>query len=146
MIPYNSNYSIITDRVAIGNILSPYEPFQIVINLAYPDNQVKHRQIHFEQNNQILCRIGIYDSPDEPIIDVLDYLIEKLVRYTQRNPTHHILFHCHAGISRSSTVAIAYLCKLLNRSYEEVFAFVKSKRPIIDPNIGFRNALQKFTR
>ncbi|BFU19841.1 leucine rich repeat and phosphatase domain containing protein [Entamoeba histolytica HM-1:IMSS-B] len=55
-----------------------------------------------------------------------------------------ILIHCHAGISRSSTVLIAYLMYKKMWRYKEAVTFVKKKRPIISPNTGFEKQLLSF--
>ncbi|ELP86872.1 dual specificity protein phosphatase, putative [Entamoeba invadens IP1] len=52
-----------------------------------------------------------------------------------------VLIHCHAGISRSSTVLIAYLMFKNMWTYRQALTFVKSKRPIICPNSGFERQL-----
>jgi dual specificity phosphatase 12 len=48
-----------------------------------------------------------------------------------------ILVHCAAGISRSSTTVCSYLMKKRQNTYEQIVQFVRSRRPIIDPNLGF---------
>ncbi|CAG2172228.1 unnamed protein product, partial [Oppiella nova] len=48
-----------------------------------------------------------------------------------------ILVHCAAGISRSSTTVCSYLMKKRQNTYEQIVQFVRSRRPIIDPNPGF---------
>ncbi|EDR22956.1 dual specificity protein phosphatase, putative [Entamoeba dispar SAW760] len=55
-----------------------------------------------------------------------------------------ILIHCHAGISRSSTILIAYLMYKKMWSYKEAVIFIKKKRPIISPNSGFEKQLINF--
>jgi protein-tyrosine phosphatase len=56
-----------------------------------------------------------------------------------------VLVHCHAGVSRSSTIVISYLMrKYINFSLNDALKFVKSKRPIIKPNKGFMKQLQKY--
>jgi protein-tyrosine phosphatase len=42
-----------------------------------------------------------------------------------------------AGVSRSSSVVIAYLIREKGMTYDEAFGIVKVKRSIIDPNRGF---------
>jgi len=49
-----------------------------------------------------------------------------------------ILVHCFAGISRSSTICIAYLMKKNKWRFEQALKYVHSKRAKINPNIGFR--------
>jgi protein-tyrosine phosphatase len=49
-----------------------------------------------------------------------------------------ILVHCFAGVSRSATVVIAYLMQEHGLTYHAAMKLVKSKRPFINPNEGFR--------
>jgi dual specificity phosphatase 12 len=49
-----------------------------------------------------------------------------------------VLVHCYAGVSRSATIVIAYLMQEHGLSFSAAIKFVKSKRPFINPNDGFR--------
>lgn len=57
---------------------------------------------------------------------------------------YNVLVHCYMGISRSSTLVIAFLMKEYGMDYHKAFAFTKSKRDVIDPNEGFERDLKKF--
>ncbi|KAF4043426.1 Dual specificity phosphatase catalytic domain [Phytophthora infestans] len=48
-----------------------------------------------------------------------------------------IFLHCIKGISRSPTMAIAYLMWYKNMGMYETLDFVRQSRPIVDPNAGF---------
>ncbi|XP_071502995.1 dual specificity protein phosphatase 10-like [Diadema antillarum] len=61
-----------------------------------------------------------------------------------RRRNARVLVHCHAGISRSSTITIAYVMKYMNQSMTQAYQFVKNKRPIIAPNLGFVGQLMEF--
>ena len=57
-----------------------------------------------------------------------------------------ILIYCRAGQSRSATLCIAYFMKYHDMSYEEAFQYVKYRRPIIHPNMGFVSQLREYER
>lgn len=57
-----------------------------------------------------------------------------------------VLVHCHRGISRSSTLAIAYLVQANQQPAEVVFEQMRKIRPIIDPNLGYMMSLKEWER
>lgn len=57
-----------------------------------------------------------------------------------------VMIHCTAGISRSAAIAIAYLMHARRLSVSEAYALVKSKRPVISPNLDFMGELQQYER
>ncbi|KAM7542789.1 hypothetical protein Aperf_G00000000130 [Anoplocephala perfoliata] len=57
-----------------------------------------------------------------------------------------VLIHCFAGISRSPTLAIAYLMHDQRLTFDEAYNRVKSIRPKISPNFSFIGQLTDFER
>lgn len=55
-----------------------------------------------------------------------------------------IMIHCNLGISRSSSVLIAYLIKRYNMCLYAAFNYVKDKRLQIAPNYSFLRQLKQF--
>ena len=54
--------------------------------------------------------------------------------------------HCHAGISRSATICIAYIMKSMQMDLAGAYEFVKEKRPCISPNLHFMGQLLEFQK
>jgi len=143
-------YNMITDNVAIGDYMSSYKNFDIIINLNYPANNAPyHGGYVTEENNKIIYSIGILDIEEENMKSFFSIFIPKMKEITKsirksitKNPK--ILFHCSDGISRSASVAIAYLAKILHKSVNDVFDLVKIKRNCIRPNRGFVKHLIRF--
>ena len=54
----------------------------------------------------------------------------------------NVFIHCSAGISRSVSVVIAYLMKYKNMSFYDALLYIRSIRPIANPNPGFVKQLK----
>ena len=57
-----------------------------------------------------------------------------------------VLVHCHAGVSRSATVTVAYIMKRQGMCLGEAYKFVKELRPVISPNLNFMGQLLKYEK
>jgi len=57
-----------------------------------------------------------------------------------------VLVHCQMGISRSSTVVIAYLMEKQKMKYLDALSYTMQRRTHISPNQGFRKQLQLFEK
>ncbi|KAK7076245.1 hypothetical protein SK128_028007 [Halocaridina rubra] len=117
-----------------------------------------------QQDHSILYELNVSVSCPKPDfvqdshfmrIPVNDNFSEKLLPYF--NDAFHfidkvresggcVLVHCLAGISRSATVAIAYVMKHLRLPFEEAYMYVKTRRPTISPNINFVGQLAELDR
>ena len=55
-----------------------------------------------------------------------------------------VLVHCVQGKSRSATLVAAYLMRYHGMTAQEAIDHIHSKRPLADPNPGFRRQLQSY--
>lgn len=72
------------------------------------------------------------------IFGYVNNIITKSI-YNGRN----VLIHCMMGVSRSASLCISYLMSQ-GKTYEDAYNTVKSVRPIINPNKGFKAQLQSM--
>ncbi|XP_076145029.1 dual specificity protein phosphatase 19b isoform X2 [Alosa pseudoharengus] len=83
---------------------------------------------------------------DVPETDITSYFPECFAFIDQaRNQGGVVLVHCNAGVSRSASVAIAYLMSRDTLSFQEALDAVKAARPSVCPNPGFLKQLKSYT-
>jgi len=69
----------------------------------------------------------------EPVKQFIDDVLQKLGQDERRN----ILVHCTSGVSRSSTLVLAYLMQTGHVSVREALSTARRSRPCVEPNFGF---------
>eukprot|EP00668_Euglena_longa_P043523 GGOE01057944.1.p2 GENE.GGOE01057944.1~~GGOE01057944.1.p2 ORF type:complete len:149 (-),score=25.88 GGOE01057944.1:524-970(-) len=88
-------------------------------------------------------KLDLEDNADTPIGEYFQQtymFIEEA-----RAQSHKVLVHCRRGISRSATIVIAYVMRHNQKTFDEAFDYVKRKRDIINPNLGFVLALESIS-
>ena len=114
---------------------------------------------NFQITHIICCASGIKNFfPDKfkyYNINLLDSEKENIRQYFEESFNFidngiknggNVLVHCHAGISRSSTILIAYIMKSQKMKVDKVLELIKSKREKVNPNIGFLNQLKEYEK
>lgn len=91
-------------------------------------DKIKYLHIELEDKEDVLLK----DRFDEAI---------RFMNMAFQNPSNRILIHCNLGISRSSTLILAYLMKTYNATLHEAYRFLRHRRPIVCPNMGFLRQL-----
>ncbi|DBA98729.1 TPA: hypothetical protein ACH3X1_014502 [Trebouxia sp. C0004] len=90
---------------------------------AYFEDRLKYQILYLQ------------DTPGEDITCVL-YDTFAFIEEALQGPGK-VLIHCSQGVSRSTTLLIAFLMWRSDHAYDEVFQHVKAKRGVANPNIGF---------
>ena len=88
-------------------------------------------------------QIPIIDSLSQDILSYLTQAIE-FIHKARSIPGARLLLHCHAGISRSPSFAIAYVMWAERKTFEEAFALVQTHRRVTSPNLNFMGQLVTF--
>uniref|UniRef100_A0A182K9B9 Dual specificity protein phosphatase 22 n=1 Tax=Anopheles christyi TaxID=43041 RepID=A0A182K9B9_9DIPT len=88
-----------------------------------------------------LCVIAA-DKPDQNLSQYFSVCNDFI--HSARLKEGNVLIHCLAGMSRSVTVAVAYIMCVTPLSWKEALKVVRAGRSIANPNLGFQNQLQDF--
>lgn len=91
----------------------------------YP-NEFKYKTLEFEDNEY----------------EIITYSLVKGIDFIDNNET--VFVHCRKGVSRSSSVVIAYLMFHFKKPYDEIFNYVLKKKSNIQPNNNFIKQLKEF--
>ena len=101
-------------------------------------------QLYREEEIDFLW-IPIDDVPNAPIEDYFDKTFDFIDFHIQKG--NNVLVNCAMGISRSVTIILNYLIRKTEniespeKLVDELVLFMRSRRPIINPNPGFRQKL-----
>jgi len=158
---FTENYNIVQqqEQEIIPNLFlgssyaeQHYNNYDLAINLNWPSNHVqigniiisKYNKNNINEEYVTVIGIGMNDTEEQDIMFAIpttnDYINNALIN------NNKVIVNCMAGISRSSTIIIAYLLKLHPEwSVDDTITFVKNKRNIINPNPGFIDQLNKLT-
>ena len=142
--PYE-HFHMITDDVAIGDYTTSYDNFDVIFNFNYPYNGVTLGAIDTEidydcgEIQQTVYKVGLLDTTIYS--DMLMEIFIKLIPYLIESKNKRILFHCYAGISRSTTAAILYFMLTTTMTLDQIYALITSKRSHVNPNPTFRRII-----
>lgn len=88
--------------------------------------------------------LWLKDSPSEDITSVL-YIVFDFIEAV-RQQGGRVFVHCCKGVSRSTSLVIAYLVWLQRCTFQDAFNFVKAARAVTNPNLGFACQLLQFQK
>ena len=139
--PMPSNLHLIHNQIFLGNLETAlYETKRLqlthIVSIIHPiqmpviSSEIKHLKISLEdthQSNIIRYFPQTYDFISNAILE---------------NSKNNILVHCHMGISRSTTLLLAFFMKHLKLNLLDAYLKIQERRKQICPNDGFVHQLQ----
>lgn len=81
--------------------------------------------------------LNVYQN--KPMIEIGYHFMDNVI-----NSGGKVLVHCMAGVSRSVSLITYYLMKKNCLGFYDALAFIKSQRPIVNPNESFKNQLKNY--
>lgn len=79
--------------------------------------------------------LWLRDNPTEDITSILYNVFDYLEDVREQGG--RVLVHCYHGVSRSTSLVIAYIMWREKKSFEDAFQYVKAARGVTNPNMGF---------
>jgi len=143
------------DRIFVGSLRVIHDPKEIENNEIthvvsclneYPVRQIIER----EASEKVMT---IFDSPktwlfierfdDRDNVKIGDIVkrTNKFISEAMKDKNAKVLIHCSAGVSRSASIAIAYIMTKEKSSLNDILTKMREKRCILNPNLGFRRQL-----
>ena len=99
---------------------------------------------NFFPDNFKYYNINLLDSEKENIKQYFNESFDFIDKAIKNGG--NVLVHCHAGVSRSSTILIAYIMKSKKMKLNEVLELIKTKREKVNPNNGFLGQLKDYEK
>ncbi|KAJ0816311.1 putative protein-tyrosine-phosphatase [Helianthus annuus] len=87
------------------------------------------------KENFVYRTLWLQDSPSEDITSILYDVFDYFEDVREQNGM--VFVHCCQGVSRSTSLVIAYRMWREGQSFDDAFQYVKKARGIADPNMGF---------
>jgi protein-tyrosine phosphatase len=128
----------IINNIHLGNRLDAKSSyFSHYINVT---KDVRRERVHAGLGSSRYLRIAINDTLDA---DLLRYL-KQVFKFIDGAGDRPLLIYCEMGISRSSSIVIAYLIYKHRWTIDKALHYVQARRPIIWPNKNFMHQLRIF--
>lgn len=140
---YLSNFDVASKRALIVQ-----NKIGLIINATNDLPNVFESETQEHDSKQALSVTPVYVR-----VPVMDWTGEDISRYfestcktidTCLSKQVNVLVHCHAGVSRSPTLVLAYLIWKNKCSMAKALSDVKQIRRCVDPNDGFVERLKQW--
>ena len=106
--------------------------------------QRQWEKFHTDKQAPVWKVVKVRDLPRVDISAVFEECFAFLDLAIDQDQCSKVLLHCQAGVSRSATIAIAYLMHRNKWTLDTAYQHVLDARSIIQPNVGFMKQLLEF--
>ena len=111
-----------------------------VINCAYEEDSPDWFRRQYP--TKYVC-LNAHDTVYDTILDWFPVFEETMHRFL-REGTGTVYVHCLAGINRSASLTLAYVCKNFNMSFDTMVSITKRQRPCMFQNTVYTNQVRDF--
>ena len=142
---------IIENKLYLGDIHQAYDKTILknlkITHIINCTHLIRNQFQNDKQMNIKYIKLNIGDQETSNIAQHFDqtYNFINNALFNKDND-NRVFVHCHAGVSRSSTIVIAYLMKKNSYQFQTAFDYVKKCRQFIDPNPSFIKQLKQFQK
>ncbi|XP_061450445.1 dual specificity protein phosphatase 22-A-like [Rhineura floridana] len=136
-----SNMSKIVGGLYLGNIRDSEDRENLTKNGITHILSIHNNAKPVLEDMTYLC-ISASDSSDQNLLQHFKECIRFI--HECRLQGGGCLIHCLAGVSRSTTILVAYLMTVTDFGWEECLAATKAVRSYVSPNFGFQEQLQEY--
>mmetsp|Transcript_3175 Transcript_3175/g.4915 ORF Transcript_3175/g.4915 Transcript_3175/m.4915 type:complete len:307 (-) Transcript_3175:328-1248(-) len=112
-------------RIGITHVLN----VAVQLNNNFPGSFIYHK-------------VNMLDSPDTNIMDFYEESVAFIRRVEQLNG--RVLVHCVSGVSRSVAIVLLHLMSTYDIFLKHAYNHIRTCRPYIHPNDGFKLQLAQF--
>lgn len=125
----------------LGSFRDGKDPEQLKVNNISHIISIHDNAREVVEDKEYLC-IRVSDSPDENLSRYFPRCNDFI--HNARLHGGNVLIHCLAGVSRSATIAAAYIMSVTSLSSKDALKVVRGARNIANPNYGFQSQLKEY--
>uniref|UniRef100_A0A8C2WDT3 protein-tyrosine-phosphatase n=1 Tax=Cyclopterus lumpus TaxID=8103 RepID=A0A8C2WDT3_CYCLU len=114
------------------------------LNIGFVVNVTTHLPLYHVNSGLRYKRLPATDNSKQNLRQYFEEVFEFIEEAYQSG--QGVLVHCQAGVSRSATIVIAYLMKHTLMTMTDAYKYVRSRRPVVSPNLNFMGQLLEFER
>jgi len=126
----------ILENLAIGSYKDALNPPALVTALL---NVASERDIETERLYHKVPIIDMQPIPEDQLQEAVEWIRDYIGRHT-------IMVFCNAGIGRSPSVVVSYICCFLAYRFDDAVEFVAKRKPDISMLPGLMETIEEIKR